>query len=153
MWVLIKKNVILPLNNYLMPPYIFPELHTGNGKTLNSATFFLSKSDTISLETSWLLRFEIWSISVSINCNFFRYVNQVSHRNSHSHFSCFWHGMKSGIFLPISLYRYEPNFNSILGTEIKSYGGAYPIPSSNHLCSTHNRLSDFLRNLVPSVQF
>ena len=33
----------------------------------------------------------------------------------------------------------EPNFNSILGMEIKSYGGAYPIPSSNHLCLTHNR--------------
>ena len=47
----------------------------------------------------------------------------------------------------------EPNFNSILGTEIKSYGGAYPIPSSKHLCSTHNRLSDVLGNLVPSVQF
>ena len=29
----------------------------------------------------------------------------------------------------------EPNFNSILGTEIKSYRGAYPIPSSNHLCT------------------
>ena len=54
-----EKNVVLALNNYLMPPYTFPELHTGNGKTLNSATFFLSKSDTISLETSWLLRFEI----------------------------------------------------------------------------------------------
>ena len=26
------KNVILALNNYLMPPYTFPELHTGNGK-------------------------------------------------------------------------------------------------------------------------
>ena len=34
----------------------------------------------------------------------------------------------------------EPNFNSILGTEIKSYGGAHPFPSSNHLWSTHNRL-------------
>ena len=41
-----------------MPPYTFPELHTGNGKTLNSATFFLTKSDRISLETSWL-KFEI----------------------------------------------------------------------------------------------
>ena len=42
-----------------MPPYTFAEVHTGNGKTLNSATFFLSKSDRISLETSWLLKFEI----------------------------------------------------------------------------------------------
>ena len=46
----------------------------------------------------------------------------------------------------------EPNFNSILGTEIKSYGGASPIPSSNHLCSMHNRLSYLLRNLVLFVQ-
>ena len=52
------KNIILALNNYLMPPYTFPELHTGNRKTLNSATFFLTKSDRISLETSWL-KFEI----------------------------------------------------------------------------------------------
>ena len=54
-----QKNVILVLNNYLMLPYTFAEVHTGNGKTLNSATFFLSKSDRISLETSWLLKFEI----------------------------------------------------------------------------------------------
>ena len=27
-----EKNVALALNNYLMPPYTFPELHTGNGK-------------------------------------------------------------------------------------------------------------------------
>ena len=53
------KKVFLALNNYLMPPYTFPELHTGNGKTLNSATFFLTKSDRISLETSWLVKFEI----------------------------------------------------------------------------------------------
>ena len=46
----------------------------------------------------------------------------------------------------------EPNFNSILGTEIKSYGGASPIPSSNHLCSMHNRHSYLLRNLVLFVQ-
>ena len=32
-WLLIKKKLILVLNNYLMPPYAFPELHTGNGKT------------------------------------------------------------------------------------------------------------------------
>ena len=50
--------------------------------SLNSTTFFLTKSDRISLETSWLLRFEIWCVSVSINCNFFRYLNQVSHRNN-----------------------------------------------------------------------
>ena len=53
-----------------MPLYTFPEWNTGNGKTLNSATFFLTKYDRISLETSWLL------------CNFFRYVNQVSRRNN-----------------------------------------------------------------------
>ena len=83
MWVLIKKTeVILALNNYLMPPYTFPELHTGNEKTLNSATFFLTKSDSVSLETSWLRKFEIRCVSVSINCNFFSYVNQVSHRNN-----------------------------------------------------------------------
>ena len=34
----------------------------------------------------------------------------------------------------------EPYFNYILGMEIKSYGGTYTIPSSNHLCSTHYRL-------------
>ena len=27
------KNVILALSNYLIPPYTFLELHTGNGKT------------------------------------------------------------------------------------------------------------------------
>ena len=53
------KKVFLALNNYLMPPYTFPELHTGNGKTLNSAIFFLTKSDRISLETYWLLEVEI----------------------------------------------------------------------------------------------
>ena len=42
-----------------MPPYTFPEMHTKNGTTLNSATFFLPKSDRISLETSWFLKFEI----------------------------------------------------------------------------------------------
>ena len=77
-----EKNVVLALNNYLMPPYTFPELHTANGRTLNSAAFFPTKSDRISLETSWLLKFEIWRISASINCNFCRYVNQVSHRNN-----------------------------------------------------------------------
>ena len=50
--------------------------------SLNSPTSFLTKSDRISLETSWLLKFEIWRVSVSINCNFFRYLNQVSHRNN-----------------------------------------------------------------------
>ena len=186
-----------------MPPYTFPELHTGNEKTLNSATFFLTKSDRVSLETSWLRKFEIRCVSVSINCNFFSYVNQVSHRNNQP-FPFFkfltwyevWY-LSSDIPLPIStniplteqvdlwhisytkkwylicklhIFLFpepndviyclllprvitEPNFNSILGTEIKSYGGAYPIPFSNHLCSTHNRLSDVLRNLAPSVQF
>ena len=101
-----EKNVVLALNNYLMPPYTFPELHTGNRKTLNSATFFLTKSDRISLETSWL-KFEIWRVSVSINCNFFRYLNQVSHRNNQPlPFFNFWHGVKFGVFLPISFYGY-----------------------------------------------
>ena len=50
------KNIILALNNYLMPLYTFSELEME--KTLNSATFFLTKSDRISLETSWL-KFEI----------------------------------------------------------------------------------------------
>ena len=169
---------------------MFPELHAGNGKTLNSAIFFLTKSDRVSLETSWLL------------CNFFRYVNQVSRRNSQL-FPFFkfltwyevWY-LSSDIPLPIStniplteqvdlwhisytkkwylicklhIFLFpepndviyclllprvitEPNFNSILGTEIKSYGGASPIPSSNHLCSMHNRLSYLLRNLVLFVQ-
>ena len=27
------KNVILASSNYLIPPYTFPQLHTGNGKT------------------------------------------------------------------------------------------------------------------------
>ena len=65
-----------------MPRYTFPELHNGNGKALNSATFFLTKYDRIYLETSWLLKFEISGVSVSINCNFFRYVNQVPHKQS-----------------------------------------------------------------------
>ena len=49
--------------------------------SLTSATFFLTKSDRISFETHWL-KFKIWRVSVSINCNFFRYLNQVSHRNN-----------------------------------------------------------------------
>ena len=79
------KNVNLLLDNYLMPPSTFPELHTGNGKTsLNSAPSFLTKCDRISLETSWLLRFEIWRISVNISCIFSRYLDQVWHRNNQS---------------------------------------------------------------------
>ena len=75
--------------------------------SLNSATSFLTKSDRISLETSWLLKFEIWHVSVNINCNICRYLNQVSHRNNQPlPFSTSWHGMKFGIFLPISLYGY-----------------------------------------------
>ena len=35
-----KNSVILALNNYLMSPYTFPELHTGNGKTLTHANIF-----------------------------------------------------------------------------------------------------------------
>ena len=34
-WALIKKNVILALNNYLMTPYTFPELHNGDEKRIN----------------------------------------------------------------------------------------------------------------------
>ena len=84
MWVLIKK-CNFSTEYYLMPTYLFPELHTGNGKTylsINSATFFLTKSGRISLETSWLLKFEICHICIGINCNFFRYLNQVSHRKN-----------------------------------------------------------------------
>ena len=50
--------------------------------SLNSPTSFLTKSDRISLETSWLLKFEIWRVSVSINCNFSRYLHQLSHTNN-----------------------------------------------------------------------
>ena len=83
-WVLIKRNVISALDNYLMPPYTFPEFAYWKWKnlSLNSAIFFLTKSDRISLETSWVLKFEIWRVSVSINCNFLRLLNQVSHRNN-----------------------------------------------------------------------
>ena len=42
----------------------------------------------------------------------------------------------------------EPNFNYISGGEINIYGGAYPIPSSNHLCSTHIRLRYVFQNLL-----
>ena len=49
--------------------------------SLKSATSFLTKSNRISLETSWLLKFEIWRISVCIHCNFSRYLDQVSNRN------------------------------------------------------------------------
>ena len=37
------KNIILALNNYLMPPYTFPELHTGNGKNDNHGNIFPHK--------------------------------------------------------------------------------------------------------------
>ena len=50
--------------------------------TLNSATSFLTKSDRISSETSCFLKFEIWIVSLSINCNFSRHLDQVSHRNN-----------------------------------------------------------------------
>ena len=50
--------------------------------SLNSAKFDLTKSDRISLETSWFLKFEIWRVAVTISCNFFRYLSQVSHRNN-----------------------------------------------------------------------
>ena len=50
--------------------------------SLNSAKCFLIKFDRTSLETSWLLKFEIWRISKSINCNFSRYLDQFSHRNN-----------------------------------------------------------------------
>ena len=38
--------------------------------------------------------------------------------------------------------------NYISGGEINIYGGAYPIPSSNHLCSTHIRLRYVFQNLL-----
>ena len=50
--------------------------------SLNSTAFFLTKSDRISLETSWFLKFEFWCVSHRINWNFFRCLNQVSHRNN-----------------------------------------------------------------------
>ena len=34
------KNIILALNNYLMLPYAFPELHTRNGKNVNLDNIF-----------------------------------------------------------------------------------------------------------------
>ena len=40
------------------------------------------------------------------------------------------------------------HFNFMPGAEIKTYGGAYPIPSSNCLCSTHNRLRYIFQNLL-----
>ena len=43
---------------------------------------FLARSDKISLETSCLLKFEILGVSVRINCNFFSYLNLMSHRNN-----------------------------------------------------------------------
>ena len=43
----------------------------------------------------------------------------------------------------------EPYFNFIPCAEIKVYGGAYPIPSSNnHLCSTLNQLRCVFQNLL-----
>ena len=154
-------------------------------------TFFLTKSDRISLETSWF-KFEIWRVSVRMNCNFFRYLNQVSHRNNQPlpffNFLTWyevwylssdiplristniplaeqvdlWHhyldhmsytkkiSVNYTLFSPtpndvtycilLSRVINEPNFNSVPGVEIKTYGGAYPIPSSKHLCSMHNRL-------------
>ena len=48
----------------------------------NSATSFLIEFDGNSLETSSLLKFELWRVSVSINCNFSRYLDQVSHSNN-----------------------------------------------------------------------
>ena len=55
------------------------------------------------LETSWL-KFEIWHVSVSINCNFFRYLNQLSNRNNQPlSFSTSWHGM---VWNLVSFFRY-----------------------------------------------
>ena len=50
--------------------------------SLNSAISFLTRSHRISLETYQLLKFEILRVSISINCNFSKYINQVSHRNN-----------------------------------------------------------------------
>ena len=54
----------------------------------------------------------------------------------------------------------EPNFNYMPGAEIKTYVGAYPIPSSNpyktnkfYAESTIGLESDVLSNLVSFVQF
>ena len=48
----------------------------------NSATCFLTKSYRISIETSWFLKFKVWHISVCINCNFSRHLDQMSHRDN-----------------------------------------------------------------------
>ena len=50
----------------------------------------------------------------------------------------------------------EPNFNSILGSEINSYGVAYPIPhtpTTIYAQRTVDLDSNVLRNLVSFVQF
>ena len=48
----------------------------------------------------------------------------------------------------------ESDFNSILGTEIKSYGGAYPIPLRTiYAQCTIDLDSDVLHNFVPFAQF
>ena len=48
----------------------------------------------------------------------------------------------------------ESDFNSILGTEIKSYGGAYPIPLRTiYVQRTIDLNSDVLHNFVLFVQF
>ena len=48
----------------------------------------------------------------------------------------------------------EPNFNSILSTEIKSYGGAYPIPLLTiYTQRTIDLDSGVLCSLIPFVQF
>ena len=47
----------------------------------------------------------------------------------------------------------EPNFNSIPGAEIKTYGGAYPIPLQTiYAQSTASLDSDVLGDLVPFVK-
>ena len=95
MWVLIEK-------------YVMSSYWKWKNLSLNSGTFFFNKYDGISLEISWALKFKIWRVSVSIKCNFLRYLNQVSYRNKQPlPFLNFltWYKVLF-LFLLISLYGY-----------------------------------------------
>ena len=78
--------------------------------TLNLTPSFHTKYDRISLEKSCVLMIEIWRVRVSINCIFSWHLTQVPKCHletiSHCHISTSLHGMKFGIPLRISLYRY-----------------------------------------------
>ena len=90
--------------------------------SLNSPTSFLTKSDRISLETSWLLKFEILRVSVSINFNISRHLDQVSHRNNQLlpffNFLTWYEVWYPSSDIPLRIYKYPSGRRSWILTPL-----------------------------------